>query len=99
MWIEFPGIRKLPASLHDSAAAPGTNLAPPKGGPMEPPATGHDAIDHDESPERDWRVSQLKRLGISGPLAEIYGDRIDWHQIARLVRRGCPPRLALRIAG
>jgi len=27
------------------------------------------------------------------PLAEIYADRIDWHQIARL-----PPRLALRIA-
>jgi hypothetical protein len=30
-------------------------------------------------------------------LAEIYADRIDWHQIARLVRRGCPPALALRI--
>jgi len=26
----------------------------------------------------------------------VYADRIDWHQIARLVR-GCPPRLALRI--
>jgi len=46
----------------------------------------------------NWRVSQLKRLGIPGPLAEIYADRIDWHQIARLVQRGCPPRLALRIA-
>jgi hypothetical protein len=30
-------------------------------------------------------------------LAEIYADRIDRHQIARLVHRGCPPRLALRI--
>jgi hypothetical protein len=45
----------------------------------------------------NWRVSQLKRLGIPGPLAEIYADRIDWHQIARLVQCGCPPQLALRI--
>jgi hypothetical protein len=45
----------------------------------------------------NWRVSQLKRLGVPGLLAEIYADRIDWHQIARLVRLGCPPQLALRI--
>jgi hypothetical protein len=45
----------------------------------------------------DWRVSQLIRLGIPGALAEVYADRIDWHQVARLVRRGCPPQLALRI--
>jgi hypothetical protein len=31
------------------------------------------------------------------PLAETYAERIDWHQIARLVQGGCPPRLALRI--
>jgi hypothetical protein len=30
-------------------------------------------------------------------MAEIYADRIDWHQVARLVQGGCPPRLALRI--
>ena len=59
---------------------------------MEPPATGPD-----EQPVHNWRVSQLRRLGIPGSLAEIYADRIDWHQIARLVQRGCPPRLALRI--
>ncbi len=46
----------------------------------------------------DWRVSQLTRLGIPAPLAEVYADRIDWHQIARLIQRGCPTRLALRIA-
>lgn len=46
-----------------------------------------------------WRVSQLARLGISWPLAEVYAERVDWHQIARLVQRGCPPRLALRIIG
>ena len=64
---------------------------------MEPTAVGHDAIDHDKSSVHHWRVSQLRRLGMPGPLAEIYADRIDWHQVARLVQRGCPPRLALRI--
>jgi hypothetical protein len=61
------------------------------------PFTDPNVIDHDESLVHNWRVSQLKRLGIPGPLAETYADRIDWHQIARLVQRGCPPRLALRI--
>ena len=64
---------------------------------MKPPATGCDAIGHTESSVHHWRVSQLTRLGIPGPLAEVYADRIDWHQIARLVCRGCPPWLALRI--
>ena len=44
-----------------------------------------------------WRVSQLTRLGVPATLAEVYADRLDWHQIAKLVHRGCPPRLALRI--
>ena len=37
------------------------------------------------------------RLGVPATLAEVYADRIDWHQFARLVQRGCPLRLALRI--
>jgi hypothetical protein len=45
----------------------------------------------------EWRVTQLRRLDIPGPLAEANADRIDWHKIARLVQRGCPPRLAFRI--
>jgi hypothetical protein len=45
----------------------------------------------------DWRVDRLTRLGVPGSLAEVYADRLDWHQVARLVQRGCPPRLALRI--
>jgi hypothetical protein len=64
---------------------------------MEPLITGHDAISRDDTPVHLWRVSQLTRLGIPGSLAEIYADCIDWHQIARLVQRGCPPHLALRI--
>jgi hypothetical protein len=39
------------------------------------------------------------RLGIPWPLAEVYADHLDWHQVARLVQRGCPSRLALRIVG
>jgi hypothetical protein len=27
----------------------------------------------------------------------MHADHIDWHQVARLVRHGCPPGLALRI--
>ena len=45
----------------------------------------------------NWRVDRLTRLGVPGTLAEVYADRLDWHQVARLVQRGCPPRLALRI--
>ena len=50
---------------------------------------------HDESLVHEWRVTQLTRLGIPGPLAEA--GSVDWHQIARLVQRGCSPRLAVRI--
>jgi hypothetical protein len=64
---------------------------------MKPPTTSQEAIDNDDSLVHNWRVSQLERLGVPGPLAELYADRIDWHQIARLVQRGCPPGLALRI--
>ena len=61
---------------------------------MEPSITGQETIGRDESPVHSWRVSRLERLGVPGPLGEIYADRIDWHQIARLVRRGCPAGLA-----
>ena len=67
---------------------------------MEPPLTGprHEAIEHDEPRVHHWRAAQLRRLGVPAPLAEVYAARIDWHQIAWLIQRGCPPRLALRIA-
>ena len=64
---------------------------------MEPPITGQSLIDHEAASVHHWRASQLKRLGFPGPLAEVYADHIDWHQIARLVQHGCPLRLALRI--
>jgi hypothetical protein len=47
----------------------------------------------------DWRAAQLKRVGVPGPVSEAVADRLDWHQVAGLVNRGCPPLLALRIIG
>ena len=57
----------------------------------------HETIDHDEPLIHDWRARQLARLGIPRALAEAVADHVDWHQIAALVCRGCPPRLALQI--
>jgi hypothetical protein len=64
---------------------------------MESATTRQQIIDYEQASVHGWRVSQLMRLGVPGSLAEIYADRVDWHQVARLVRRGCPARLALRI--
>jgi hypothetical protein len=64
---------------------------------MEPTISGHEAIHHDDLPVHTWRVARLTRLGFPALLAEIHADHLDWHQIARLVQRGCSPQLALRI--
>jgi hypothetical protein len=61
------------------------------------PQARPEATDHGELLVHNWRAAQLKRLGIPGPMAEAYADRLDWHQVARLVQHGCPPLLALRI--
>jgi hypothetical protein len=63
-----------------------------------PIMTTHKGPDEEELFVHNWRVDRLTRLGVPGSLAEVYADRLDWHQVARLVQRGCPPRLALRIA-
>lgn len=44
-----------------------------------------------------WRAEQLRRLGLPPGHAEVFADRVDWHAVAALVARGCPPTLALRI--
>jgi hypothetical protein len=77
-----------------------SDLAMLGGGTMGPTATvaGHEAIDYEDLRVHEWRAAQLKRLGVPVSLAEAVADRVDWHQVAGLVRRGCPPRLALRIA-
>jgi hypothetical protein len=55
---------------------------------------GHEGIGHDDLLVHEWRVAQLRRLGVPGLLAEVHAD---WHQIAQLVQRGTPMRLAFRI--
>jgi hypothetical protein len=45
----------------------------------------------------EWRAEQLQRLGLSRLLAEGFAGRIDWHDLAGLVARGCSPELALDI--
>ena len=64
---------------------------------MKSAITGRAAARDEELLVHDWRVARLAQFGIPRSLAEVYADHIDWHQIARLVQRGCPPRLALRI--
>jgi hypothetical protein len=58
---------------------------------------GQEAVDLESQLVHEWRVTRLTGLGIPWPVAEADADRVDWHQIAGLVRRGCPPMLALRI--
>jgi hypothetical protein len=70
-----------------------------KAAKAEPPPAQmlHEAIDHHD-PVHEWRVWQLSRLGIPWSLAQTVAGHVDWHQVARLVQHGCPPRLALSIA-
>lgn len=48
---------------------------------MEPTMGGHEAMDHDDLVVHNWRAAQPKRLRIPGPLAEVYADHLDWHQM------------------
>ena len=45
-----------------------------------------------------WRVEQLAKLGLSTVIADAVASFVDWHEVARLVQKGCPPELALEIA-
>jgi hypothetical protein len=64
---------------------------------MEPAITGREAATDEDLLVHDWRVARLAQFGVPPSLAEVYADHIDWHQVAGLVQRARPPRLALRI--
>jgi hypothetical protein len=51
----------------------------------------------DEALVYDWRAEQLERLGISRIVAHAVASFVDWHELARLIERGCSPALALEI--
>lgn len=57
----------------------------------------HENIDERADAVHAWRVSQLGRLGLAWPVAEAVADRVDWHEVAKLVQRGCPAALAVTI--
>jgi hypothetical protein len=68
---------------------------------MEPTFT--DTVDVERFPEEEllvqaWRRTQLRTLGVPRLLADRYADRVDWHEVAALIERGCPWDLALAIA-
>ena len=45
----------------------------------------------------EWRTEQLEILGLSRVVADAFASRVDWHQVAELVKRGCSAELALEI--
>jgi hypothetical protein len=45
-----------------------------------------------------WHAEQLRFLGLPPAVAEAFAGLVDWHDVAALVGRGCPPELALEIA-
>jgi hypothetical protein len=59
-----------------------------------------DTIDTETEKDRihAWRAEQLQKLGLSTVIADAVADWVDWHEVAPLVERGCPPALALEIA-
>ena len=60
-----------------------------------------DGVEIEESDEDvqvyAWRVERLSDLGLSNLVASAVAPLVDWHEIARLVERGCSPELALEI--
>jgi hypothetical protein len=62
------------------------------------PEVDYDPYDEEELKIQEWRADQLRRLGVPRLLAAEFAGGVDWHDVAALVRRGCPPLLALEIA-
>lgn len=54
---------------------------------------------HEQDRVDSWRLYQLLKLGVPREEAENLARRpdVDWHQLARLIRAGCPTDTALRI--
>jgi hypothetical protein len=68
---------------------------------MEPTTVTQDE-EEDIRPDEElaiwqWRAHQLQRLGLSRLISLTFAARVDWHDVAQLVDRGCSPELALEI--
>ena len=64
-------------------------------------ATAHDIIETELDRVERWRTAELMRVGFAGDDAVALAARteVDLHEAIELVRRGCPPELAVRILG
>lgn len=60
-------------------------------------AVPQEAADQESQVVHAWRVARLASLGLAEPVAEAVADRVDWHDVARLVHAGCPASLAIAI--
>ena len=65
---------------------------------VSPTAIAPERASRDESAAvHAWRVSRLTMLGLPLDIADSVADQVDWHEVARLIRSGCPAALALQI--
>jgi hypothetical protein len=60
-------------------------------------AVPQEAADQEAQVVHAWRAARLASLGLTEQVAEAVADRVDWHEVARLVRAGCPASLAVAI--
>lgn len=60
-------------------------------------ATPPAGTDRETHTVHTWRVGRLTGLGVTEAIAEAVADQLDWHEVARLVERGCPAALAVSI--
>lgn len=61
----------------------------------------HEIIETELDRVERWRTTELMRVGFAGDDAVALAARleVDLHEAIELVRRGCPPELAVRILG
>lgn len=51
----------------------------------------------EEQQVRDWHVTCLLELGCSWDAVHRCADTVDYREVAKHIRRGCPPDLAVEI--
>lgn len=47
--------------------------------------------------DKGWHATMLLELGVSPDTVAEHGADVDHHAVARLIRGGCPPDLAVEI--
>ena len=65
------------------------------------PAAQETTVETEVERVERWRTAELMRVGFAGDDAVALAARteVDLHEAIELVRRGCPPELAVRILG